>query len=250
MLASAEPFVDEIIVVDTGSRDGTRDVARAFAARLFEFAWCDDFSAARNHSLEQATGDWILWIDADDVLPPESGAELRRHMTECPEKNAAFWATIEEAAPPKPGRPSRVMGHAHVKLFPRHPGIRFQYRVHEQVVAGDPRLGLPIRPTTAVLRHAHADRSPAAERARAERNLRLAYLDLRERPRDPFVWLSWERPTSSCRMACPAPFISCGGASTAFAAAPKRSSTPTSLSARPWARAATGGRKKKLTARP
>jgi hypothetical protein len=189
-LASARPYVDEMVIVETGSRDGTRDLVRQFGAQLFEFVWCDDFSAARNYSLEQATGDWILWIDADDVLPPESGAELRRRMAGCPGRDAAFWATVEETAPPRPGRPPRVMGHAHVKLFPRHPSLRFQYRIHEQIAPAIRALGLPIRQTPAVIQHAHADRSPEAEQARATRNLRLAYLDLQERPRDPFVWLS------------------------------------------------------------
>src|SRR5207244_8503320 len=77
-LDSARPFVDEIIVIDTGSTDGTRKIAEDRGARVFDFVWRDDFSAARNYSLEQATGDWIFWMDADDVLPPQSGATLIR----------------------------------------------------------------------------------------------------------------------------------------------------------------------------
>src|SRR6478609_466965 len=88
-LASAQPFIDEVIVVDTGSRDATRDVARAAGAKVFDFPWCDSFSAARNYSLERATGGWLFWMDADDVLPPASGEELRRILADCPERNAA-----------------------------------------------------------------------------------------------------------------------------------------------------------------
>src|SRR5262245_50649724 len=77
-LASVQPFVDEMVIVDTGSVDGSRKIAEKQGARLFDFAWCDDFSAARNFSLQQATGDWVFWMDADDVVPPASGQELRR----------------------------------------------------------------------------------------------------------------------------------------------------------------------------
>jgi glycosyltransferase involved in cell wall biosynthesis len=187
-LASARPFVEELVVVDTGSTDATPEVARAAGANLFEFAWCDDFSAARNYSLDQATCDWILWIDADDELPAASGEILRRAIAEHPQRDAAFWVTVEERSRDARGQP-RLMGHAHVKVFPRHPAIRFQYRLHEQIAPSIHALGLPILPTGAAIRH-HADRSPAAEEARRQRNLRLAELDLAERPDDPFVHLS------------------------------------------------------------
>ena len=189
-LASARPFVDEMIVVDTGSTDGTRQIARANGAVLREFAWCDDFSAARNFSIEQATGDWIFWMDADDVLPAGSGQKLRQVISQHPQRNTAFWVTVEETITSPSGRPPRVVGHAHAKLFPRHPAIRFKYRVHEQVAPAIRELGLPIRHSDAVVQHAHADRSPLGETARGKRNLRLALLDLQERPDDPFVWLS------------------------------------------------------------
>ena len=64
-LESIHNFVDEIVVVDTGSQDRSKDIARNYGARLFDFAWRDDFAAARNVALEQSRGAWILYIDAD-----------------------------------------------------------------------------------------------------------------------------------------------------------------------------------------
>ncbi len=67
-LRSAAPAVDEIIIVDTGSTDRTRTIARQFTDRVYDFAWVDDFSAARNFSFSKATMDYCMWLDADDIL--------------------------------------------------------------------------------------------------------------------------------------------------------------------------------------
>ena len=67
-LESVKDIFDEIVIVDTGSTDRTKITARAFTDKIFDFPWCDDFSAARNFSFSKATGDYIAWLDADDVL--------------------------------------------------------------------------------------------------------------------------------------------------------------------------------------
>ena len=67
-LSSIAGLADEIIVVDTGSLDNTREIARQLDARVHEFPWVDDFAAARNESLRHATGDWILWLDGDEYM--------------------------------------------------------------------------------------------------------------------------------------------------------------------------------------
>lgn len=67
-LSCVKGLVDEIIVVDTGSTDRTREIAAQFTDRIYDFDWVNDFSAARNHSFSLATGDYCLWLDADDVL--------------------------------------------------------------------------------------------------------------------------------------------------------------------------------------
>ncbi len=76
-LRSIEGIPDEIIIIDTGSDDATKDIAGGYTSRVFDFEWVDDFSAARNYSFAQATMEWILWIDADDVLLPEDRTKLR-----------------------------------------------------------------------------------------------------------------------------------------------------------------------------
>ena len=70
-LKSAADLVDEIIIVDTGSTDRTKEIAARFTGKLFDFPWRDDFSAARNESFSHASMDYCLWLDADDVLLEE-----------------------------------------------------------------------------------------------------------------------------------------------------------------------------------
>ena len=71
-IKSVKDFVSEIIIVDTGSVDGTIDICRSLGATVHSFEWCDDFSAARNHALSFVRTPWTLWLDADDlVLNPE-----------------------------------------------------------------------------------------------------------------------------------------------------------------------------------
>lgn len=188
-LESVMPFVDEMIVVDTGSVDGTREVAMERGARLFEFDWCDNFSAARNYSIDCATGDWIFWIDSDDVLPAESGRKLKSAIAEHPNRDAAFWVCVEQTSQQADGK-TRTTRHGHLKLFPRHPQIRFHYRVHEQVAPAIKRLGLPFKQSGAVVRHQNADRSKEGNLRRSQRNLRLLELDLADHPDDPFVLMN------------------------------------------------------------
>lgn len=75
-LASVRGAADEIILVDTGSTDGTEKVGERCGAKLYSFQWIDDFAAARNFSFSKATKDFILWLDADDILLPEDREKL------------------------------------------------------------------------------------------------------------------------------------------------------------------------------
>lgn len=71
-LNSIKDVVDEIIIVDTGSDDKTKEIAKQFTDKVYDFVWCDDFGKARNFAFSFATKEYILWLDADDVLPKES----------------------------------------------------------------------------------------------------------------------------------------------------------------------------------
>lgn len=75
-LASAADMMDEIIIVDTGSTDGTKDIAGKFTEHILGFQWIDDFAAARNYAFSQASMDYIMWLDADDVILPEGRKKL------------------------------------------------------------------------------------------------------------------------------------------------------------------------------
>lgn len=121
-LRSVQGAVDEIVIVDTGSTDGTMDIARRFGAKIREVPWQDDFAAARNASLEMATCDWILVLDADERLAEHSIEELRR-MSFDPLPQA-FVCSVR-------GNESTAASPV-LRFFRNTPSIRYKGRLHEQ----------------------------------------------------------------------------------------------------------------------
>lgn len=83
-LSSAASFADEIVVVDTGSTDRTKEVAASFGAVIYDFTWIEDFSAARNFAFSKAAKDYILWLDADDYLKDKDQELFRGLKTSLP----------------------------------------------------------------------------------------------------------------------------------------------------------------------
>jgi glycosyltransferase involved in cell wall biosynthesis len=89
-LSSVRDMVDEIIVVDTGSSDNTKDIAHQHNAKVFDFPWCDSFAAARNESIRRASGDWIFWLDSDEYLDSSNGCQLRSLFADLGNNNYAY----------------------------------------------------------------------------------------------------------------------------------------------------------------
>jgi glycosyltransferase involved in cell wall biosynthesis len=183
-LKSIAPYVDEMVVVDTGSADRTREIAHDCGARVFDFPWIDSFAAARNQSLEQAQGDWIFWMDADDIIAPECGARLRELIAKHPRKDTSY--QIQVRIPPGPGEYSDSIVD-HVKLFPNRPDLRFEHRIHEQILPAIRRAGLTIHFSDLYVTHQHYDRSEEGQRKKRQRDFHLLELDLQENADHPFV---------------------------------------------------------------
>jgi glycosyltransferase involved in cell wall biosynthesis len=183
-LTSIKPWVDEIIVVDTGSTDRTVAIAEESGARVFHFPWTDSFSEARNESLRHATGEWILWMDADDTIFPESGAKLRDAAMLASEKVAGL--IMQVRIPAAAGEYGETVVD-HVKLFRNGIGLQFEGRIHEQILEPIYRAGGEIQRTDLFVVHSGYDYSPEGQKAKRVRDLRLLELDLADRPDHPFV---------------------------------------------------------------
>jgi glycosyltransferase involved in cell wall biosynthesis len=168
-LHSVADLVHETIVVDTGSTDHTKDVARALGAQVHDFAWIDSFAAARNESLKYATGDWIFWLDADDRIDNGNRAKLASLFAGLKDENAAY--VMQQRSQLQFSKRS-VLVMEQVRLFRNHPQIRWQNRIHELISPAVIRLGGQPRATDIVIDHlGYRERSWRA--AKHERNLRL-----------------------------------------------------------------------------
>ncbi|MDX1948598.1 MAG: glycosyltransferase [Pirellulaceae bacterium] len=179
-LAPLAGLFDEVVVVDTGSHDRTREVAAELGAKVFEFPWCDDFSAARNAALDHASSDYALWLDADDRLDTENRLKLRQVLDQLrPDRRAYLMACLSPA--------EHVVDDAavitHCRLFPRMPEVRWGRRVHEQILPSLERAGAAIAQTDVQITHL-GYRDPAQVRRKVNRDLRLLRLEYAIDPGD------------------------------------------------------------------
>lgn len=212
-LASALPWVDEVVLVDTGSSDRTVAMAQARGARVFHHPWAQDFALHRNQALDQARGDWVLWLDADEELEPAS-APLIREVVSQPGIDSVY---VEIIHLDPQGRHAMQVGQ---KLFRRASGLRFVGRIHERLVHPQgPRPGLraPIR----ILHHGFAQGAQALE-VKERRNLELLKAWIAQEPQrlDPRIYLA------QTLMARPATAPACLAAAREALALARRLGTP------------------------
>ncbi len=172
---------DEIVIVDTGSRDRTREMARKFTGIIADFPWCDDFSAARNESLRHATGDWIFWLDADDRIPENQVGILEQRFKGLGHGKEAYRMTTVCLSQYDCDGASHL---SHVRLFRRDPRLHWQGRACEQLRPEFGELGFEVRNHPLRMEHSgHADGALALKKA--QRDIRLLRLDLAADPKDP-----------------------------------------------------------------
>lgn len=171
LLRSAAPFVDHMHVLDTGSRDDTAAVSKACGATVSHLPWPDDFSVARNVSLERAAADWHLVLDADEWIV-EGGESIASLRGQAPQFVGAlrFDERLDNGA-----RAGSWMS----RVFPG--ALRYQGAVHEQVAHA-----LPVRRLPVVIAHdGYLDDRLQAKRGR---NRGLLERSLRQRPLDAYLW--------------------------------------------------------------
>jgi glycosyltransferase involved in cell wall biosynthesis len=182
-LAAVRDHVDELIVVDTGSSDRTVEIAESFGARVLHHEWTGDFAAARNVSLEAATGDWLMYLDADEVLVDGDGAALRDLLGRT--WREAFYLTetnhvgdLEDGA---------AVAHNALRLFRNRPEYRFEGRVHEQFAHRLPNLPERLQHSAARIEHFGYLGAVRDAKEKSRRNLELLERQVADGVDTPFL---------------------------------------------------------------
>jgi glycosyltransferase involved in cell wall biosynthesis len=175
LLETVTPWVDRVLVLDTGSTDETRQVAARLSARVESLAWTDDFSAARNAALDLAAANWHLVLDADEWLI--EGGEFLRQLRHIPPEFVGQVQLLDGNRSESDGTSATARTWIS-RLLPGH--VRYAGRIHEQPVHQ-----LPVHRTPLVI--GHDGYRPEALAAKRGRNRRLLQADLRDHPEDPYL---------------------------------------------------------------
>ena len=165
-LSSVKGVADEIVIVDTGSSDKTIEIAESFGAKIFHFDWVNDFSAARNFALSKCSGDWILYLDADEELNPDCIEEVKKYKSHKP---AGVYCTVKSLG-------SSIANESVMKyprLFANVPGVEFVGKVHEQIIDSLRKNKIPlVESEIEIIHHGYAIDEDGL-RKKKERNLSL-----------------------------------------------------------------------------
>ncbi len=169
-LDSVKGIVDEIIVVDTGSSDHTKEIAKSFGARIYDFAWVNDFSAARNFAIEKSYGDWNLILDADEYIINDCRNAVRNFM----ESGLAIGVIQRSNGFIRDGELQYSKSYLS-RLAPK--GILYEGKIHEQLSGDLPRIPIGME----------VCHDGYLESGKAERNLGILLLEMEKEPENPYL---------------------------------------------------------------
>ncbi len=188
-LESIKDIVDEIIIVDTGSTDRTKEIALAYGAKVFEFKWIDDFSSARNHSLKHCKGDWILYLDADERLEPNSKEELLK-VIQTKDDNIGGYICIIQSDHSRLDGSSELHRGGYPRLFRNfgYPSIHFKGRVHEQITPSIISLDKVFVLTDIKIEHLGYNQPREVMEDKIKRNYRMLLAHIKEEPTYGYAW--------------------------------------------------------------
>lgn len=170
-------IVDEIVVVDTGSKDRTKVIAEQIGAKIFDFPWKNDFSLARNESIRRSTTDYLIWLDADDRVKEEDALkllELKKRLS--PSKDEAYFFIVHNISP--------VDGNTkfyQIRLFPRISGVQFEGSIHELLSFSLKRLGIKTKYEDITIKHIGYENRESCFR-KIVRNLKILKCELKKEP--------------------------------------------------------------------
>ena len=197
-LESVRGIADELVIADTGSTDDTVAIARRFGAKVFHIPWEDDFASARNRTIAAASGDWLLHMDADELLDP-AGAKRIRHVVDndgfgadavevilanyCDDPRAWRWVPVEPGSPWARGHAGYIRAGL-LRLFRNGAGFEYGEPVHENITASVLEKGGRIRREDAVIHHYGFDLKESRTGGKARLYLRIARRKLEKRPDD------------------------------------------------------------------
>lgn len=155
-LTSVRGIADEIIIVDTGSVDRTREIASRFTDKIYDFDWIDDFSAARNYSYEQAAMDYLLWLDADDIILPEDVIKFIKLKETLPPDIDAVMMRYNTGFD---GQGRVIFSCFRERLSKRSGNFKWREPVHEYLDAGGKRINSDVCITHAKPHGRQSDRN-------------------------------------------------------------------------------------------
>ena len=169
-LEAVADAVDEIVIVDTGSSDSTVQIAESFGAKIVEFPWNGSFSDARNVSLEAASGDWILYLDADEHLMPGDAKRMRNLLSRTWREGYYLVETNYTGG----DESGSAVTHLALRLFRNRPEYRFEGRIHEQKTQTMPTFVSDRFETTTIrIRHYGYLSSRINQKDKSRRNIEL-----------------------------------------------------------------------------
>ena len=171
---SVRAIADEILVVDLGSTDRTTELALELGVMVNNYGWENDYSAPRNHSLRQADGDWIMWLDAGERLNEESAESLRDFIDHDAQEQYVYRIVVQTP----PDERSQAEQIAQIRLVPNNPDLRFEGRVRETLQPSVDAIGLSVDNAPGLIL-CHARRfDPDWRASQAELDLQLAALEI------------------------------------------------------------------------